>query len=305
MKLLASILFAAAPLARGQLSYQRTPAGLVLSHCVRQVESGSSVRELADGSTLVTPPQGAPTRFPPCDTHNGTFPVLVSDRPARGAAVGDGLPPDYDGWLQYTKYENDTGFDSFLGSFTVPDNPERNPQILYLFTGLQNIDWIPKVDPEPSQDFDIIQPVIQYPADLGRHWSVKSWYVTLKAGALFSREIPLETGDVVFGNMTRTGADSWSIASTVQSSGKTTTQTVSNPRLASQPFAYTTLECYGCSGCDTYPKQAVNFTGMALATADGPVDAFDWVKNAKPQPSQKCNEAVSVVDQTSVIYTFQ
>jgi len=30
-------------------------------------------------------------------------------------------------------------------------------------TGLQNINWIPKVTPLPSVDFDIIQPVLQYP----------------------------------------------------------------------------------------------------------------------------------------------
>ena len=37
--------------------------------------------------------------------------------------------------------------------------------------------WIPKVDPEPSQDFDIIQPVLQYPGDSGNYWSVRSWCV--------------------------------------------------------------------------------------------------------------------------------
>ena len=35
--------------------------------------------------------------------------------------------------------------------------------------------WIPKVDPHPSQAFDIIQPVLQYPGDNGDYWSVKSW----------------------------------------------------------------------------------------------------------------------------------
>jgi hypothetical protein len=44
---------------------------------------------------------------------------------------------------------------------------------------LQNIDWIPKVDPEPSDDvdFDIIQPVLQYPGTSisSTGWELKSW----------------------------------------------------------------------------------------------------------------------------------
>ena len=60
------------------------------------------------------------------------------------------------------------------------DVPKSEPQILYLFPGLQNIDWIPKVDPMPSQAFDIIQPVLQYPYfssdSNGKEWGLRSWY---------------------------------------------------------------------------------------------------------------------------------
>jgi hypothetical protein len=67
-----------------------------------------------------------------------------------------------------------TGFNSFAGTFSVPDAPAKEPAMLYFFPGLQNVDWIPKVDPEVP-GFDIIQPVLQYPGDLGRYWSVKNW----------------------------------------------------------------------------------------------------------------------------------
>jgi hypothetical protein len=76
---------------------------------------------------------------------------------------------DYDGWLAYTTYEAPTDIDSFLGYFSVPDEPQNDPEVLYLFTGLQNVNWIPLVDPEPSV-FDIIQPVLQYPGDDGDYW---------------------------------------------------------------------------------------------------------------------------------------
>ena len=50
---------------------------------------------------------------------------------------------------------------------------------------------IPKVDPEPSDDidFDIIQPVLQYPGtSLSGGWELKSWCVrALLCRSLYSR----------------------------------------------------------------------------------------------------------------------
>ena len=40
-----------------------------------------------------------------------------------------------------------------------------------------------------------------------------------------------------------------------------------NARLKIQPWAYNTLECYGCDGCDTYPKNPVTFTDNKLYQA--------------------------------------
>ena len=121
---------------------------------------------------------------------------------------------------------------------------------------------IPKVDPEPKANnpFDIIQPVLQYPGSTPKTWGVRSWYVTVNAGALQSTMLDTEQGDSVFCNMTRTGPESWFIGSKLNS-GKETNQRVTafHPgaakRLKVQPWAYITLECYGCSGCDTYVKQ--------------------------------------------------
>lgn len=72
----------------------------------------------------------------------------VADKPSETARKLQ-LPADYDGWLEYanTTYFSTGGYSSFLGTFTVPSGalPPVAPQELYLFTGLQNIDWIPKV----------------------------------------------------------------------------------------------------------------------------------------------------------------
>src|SRR5690606_13416454 len=139
----------------------------------------------------------------------------------------------------------------FLGYFSVPDAPKEAPQVLYLFTGLQNVDWIPIIDPTPEV-FDIIQPVLQYPGDYGDYWSVKSWYVTLSGDVLYSTEIQTKTGDNIFGNMTMIGTDTWYIGGTSAASGETTSLNVNRPRLVHQPWAYNTAECYGCAGGCNY-----------------------------------------------------
>ena len=242
--------------------------GMMRSDCVRSIPTGTHVEELASTIRL-TYPNGTQFEYPHCE------PTLD------GAAMLGGLPADYDGWEQYTAYktEDPKSFDVFTGYFSVPDVPAAVPQVLYLFTGLQNIDWIPKVDPEPSADFDIIQPVLQYPAGDGQSgWAVRSWYVTLKAGALASDPIAAQPGDVIFGNMTRTGPESWAVVSTSSQTGATTTQSATNKRLVQQPWAYTTLECYGCNGCSTYPEKACEFTKMALS-GGGKVVTPTWQVN--------------------------
>ena len=51
----------------------------------------------------------------------------------------DDLPTDYDGWLEYAAFQQDAGVRSFVSTVTVPDVPAATPDVLYLFTGLQNM----------------------------------------------------------------------------------------------------------------------------------------------------------------------
>ena len=292
--------------------YTPTPVGHVLSHCVHEVPHNAEVRELPDKSTEVLHPDGTRTTIPRCDTSVGgtVLPVLPPRAQAKSAEPNVKLPADYDGWLQYTAYNDTEGFDSFIGEMSVPDKPKHAPQILYLFPGLQNIDWIPKVDPEPTEanPFDIIQPVLQYPGGgfLSNSWAVKSWYVTVNAGALYSSPINVDEGDAIICNMTRTGPTSWFIGSKVKSTGQETNQKASNDRLKVQPWAYNTLECYGCSSCSTYPQQPVEFSNLQLFKGAKDVTSeVQWLANPKPQKDQKCNEATSVTGPDHVSISFQ
>lgn len=278
-------------------AYTATPAGWVLSHCVYELKTGEKHPSLGKCTPKV----------------NLSNPVL---RPNSDSDVaGRPLPPDYDGWLQYTAFKtNDTdGFQSFTGLMSVPDVPEKVPAMLYLFPGLQNIDWIPKVDPEPTRfnPFDIIQPVLQYPGITTRSWGVRSWYVTINEGALMSELLDVDSNDAIVCNMTKLGDESWFIGSKIQSSGKETNQNVdrSTPgagaRLKTQPWAYNTLECYGCDGCGTYPKTPVTFSNLTLTTVNNVQEQIKWLPNPKPAKDEKCHEASQIDGPDKVVISFQ
>jgi len=284
----------------GQI-YVPTPMGWVLSHCNHEVESGATLTHLADGGLLVTNPDHSTWRIPRCDTFNNDFPVLK-----RRQQIEEGVAPlAYDGWTAYVEYDiPNPGFDAFTGNMNVPDEPVSAPQVLYIFPGLQNIDWIPVVDPDPTGPFDIIQPVLQYPGDGGRYWSVKSWYVTLDTGTIHSKELRLAVGDTVFGNMTRTATTAWFIGSKSVQTGNETNINVDHPRLQNQPWAYNTIECYGCNGCSTYPKNPEKFTDLKL-TQNGKNVPATWKVNPKPSKNMQCKEKPVVVNSGEVDISFQ
>jgi len=291
-------------------TYTPTPFGHFLSSCVHEVPEGSKISHNADGTSTVTTLSDGFT-LPACDTRNGS----VAMRLPRVPNLGTPLPPDYDGWLQYTavnvsKLGLTGGFDSFTNVMSVPDVPQRAADQLFLFPGLQNVDWIPKVDPEPtsSNPFDIIQPVLQYPGRLFSHtWELKSWYVTVNAGAIYSSGLEVKAGDAILCNMTRTGADSWDVIGALKSNGKATTQSATNSRLKLQPWAYNTLECYGCDGCSTYPKTPITFTDNKLYQGGKQVDVpgSAWEINPKPAKSLKCHEKTTVAANGDTTIAFQ
>jgi hypothetical protein len=293
-------------------TYIPTPIGPMLRDCVHRVPHGSLlehefVADMRTGRILVKNQDGQVQRvIPRCDTSK--LPLLKQQLDDEVKAPGSRsllqYAPDYKGWLAYTVYENPTTFTSALGYFSIPDAPQNPPDILYLFPGLQNIDWIPKVDPIPNA-FDIIQPVLQYPGDNGNYWSVKSWYVTLDAGYMVSDEIQVNSGDAIWGNMTFVGPNTWYIGSTVNSTQQTTAITITSQdnRLSSQPWMYNTLECYGCVDCTTYPTEPIRFYDIQLFAGSKKVTA-NWKVTPKPPQQKFCTELAVVDDAKTVHINF-
>jgi len=263
-----------------------TPVGRLPSRCVHTVRNGAHIDESDEGEVKITNPDGG-------------IQILPRDCPVR-ELLQRSKRQDYDGWLAFTTFHYPAGLDSFLGYFSVPNDPQNEPDVLYLFTGLQNVDWIPIVDPEPPI-FDIIQPVLQYPGTIN-DWGVRSWYVTLDSGVINSDEIGVSAGDKIFGNMTRIQGSTWYIAGTSSQTSQTTSITVNKNRLISQPWAYNTAEGYGVNDCTNEPTNGCVFTQLQLFSKGKQVTPV-WIPHKSPNP--KCNEKATINSVSQVTITFQ
>jgi len=134
--------------------YVRTPFGWINPDCIHRIPDGSALETDIRNRTSVTYPDGVTKVFPTCK-----YPYVIGQKTHPDAAT----PLVGHGWQAYTTYHYPKGIGQFLGSFNVPSNPPQEPGIIYIFTGLQNINWIPEPNnPPPAGAFDIIQPVLEY-----------------------------------------------------------------------------------------------------------------------------------------------
>jgi len=283
--------------------YRRTPYGWIHPDCVHRIPSGTHLEELSNGRLEVHYPDGIKTELPTCK-----YPYIIGDKgempsPLSSSRRSDSVPsPNVGhGWQAYTTFQYPKGMNTFLGTFTIPNKPAQEPGILYIFTGLQNINWIPEPNtPPPTQPFDIIQPVLEYTAG---SWTVASWYVTLQQGYTESTPIPVVPGQSIFGNMTKLTSDgTWYIGSTVSQTTKTTQVTIKKHILISQPWAYTALEVYSVSNCKQYPTNSINFTAMAITDNNNKPLTPQWAAHIGQEPA--CKEQAVINSPASVTILF-
>jgi len=182
-----------------------------------------------------------------------------------------------------------------------------------MFTGLQNDNWVPINGEYPTPPgFDIIQPVLQYGGDSedggGNYWALASWYVTLDSGALWSNVINVNAGDLIFGNMTKTGETTWFISGQIVGQGgqnSSTALTVTYERLIKQSWAYCTLEVYEIDDCDSdFPPSGstLQFTKMQLFGEKGAKVTPTW--QTLNNNGDHCGASVSVTSPSAVTITF-
>lgn len=280
---------------RSDGQYFRTPYGMAWSECQYVISNGDMIKE-ADGKTLLIHPDGEIEEIPPCPR-----PVLRNTLNLAKKQQGT-----TDGWQVWTAFNNanNVSFDSFLGNFNVPEAPsDFSGEILYLFTGLQNDNWLPIPNEwtAPSS-FDIIQPVLQY-TSYG-NWQLASWYVTISENVFTSAYVDVNPGDNIFGNMSRVNETAWFIGSYDVTTNNSTSFIIDDARLSTQAWAYCTLEVYGITDCSTdFPpaQSPVKFTNLELYDVKGQVTpVWDPLNDGV----NGCQANVAVISPTSVTITF-
>jgi len=304
MKLSSALLFLlSAVFACANAAYVSVPGGRkVWSDCLHRVPKHSHIIETPEQTTVVFP-DGTRQLMPKCP------------KPSVRAAPKSGLnqklrdSPD-DGWQVWSAYNNagNKTFDQFLGTFNVPQNPaDWQGGILYFFTGLQNDNWVPIPNEwDAPYDFEIIQPVIQYgdgSANGGGDWyGLASWFVTLTGGAYWSDLEHCNSGDSIFGNMTRLSSQTWFIGGTING-GVDTSLTVSSYRFVNQPWAYCTLELYNIESCSSLPPSGSTqvYQNLQLFSNKVPVTP-KW--QALDNGADHCDTSIKIASPSSVVITF-
>merc|ERR1712129_575882 len=200
---------------------------------------------------------------------------------------------------------------AFNGTWVVPSFPvqKSTEEVLYTFTGLQNIDWVPPQN-EPSAPFDIIQPVLQYGYESGKgggpFWGISSWYVTLSNDVIQSPLVHVQPGDLIIGVMQKVGTDAWFINTIDATTKQNTSFVVSRSILGSQPWAYVTLEVYNIDNCEEeYPPKgtSIAYTDLVLQV-DKRNTSIDWTEGRDGQSDPVCDAKVSTYSANSVKISF-
>jgi len=291
--------------------YVRTPVGLVWSECIHKTSSHVHVIESA-GRAELHHDDGTVQNLPRCSMPTLPNSARKSPRKAEQNAPDDG----WQVWTAFNNYNN-ASFTSFLGNFNVPADPTSfDGGILYMFTGLQNDNWVPISGEWPTPPaFEIIQPVLQYGGDSedggGNYWSLASWYVTVDNGAVWSTLINVNAGDVIFGNMTQTGPTSWFISGQIVGQtgpNSTTSISVTHNRLVTNPWAYCTLEVYEIDNCSTdFPPSGsqIKFTQMQLFARQGRKIAPVTPKwQSLNNNGDHCSTSITVTNAATVTINF-
>jgi len=278
--------------------FTRTPSGIYWSSCVHQVPSGTKIISTKKEGTKVIHVDDSVEYIKPCPVKS-----LGKSLKTKDTKSVEDTPND--GWQAWTAYnnENNATFDIFLGYFNVPNSPSNfQGSILYMFTGLQNDNWVPipgEYNTPPG--FDIIQPVLQYTSN---GWGLASWYVTVDENVFESTLIAVNPGDSIFGNMTRINETAWYISGI--SSGQNTFLRVDDPRLNTQPWAYCTLEVYGIQDCSTdFPPASspIKFTQLQLFDQGGK-NPVTPVWQALNNGADHCNASATVGSASDTTITF-
>lgn len=180
-----------------------------------------------------------------------------------------------DGWqtyaLGYNKSDNPKPFTHFSSNFIVPSAPKNmSGQIIYLFTGVENIDTLSH----------IVQPVLQWgltPAGGGNYWAICNWYALSNGHAFHDSLIKVESGTRLQGVIELTTGFENSYNYTSFFTGYSSSLQVKNlPHLTELSI---TLETFHINNCNEFPHdEKIRFTDIQVLT-DGNYPQLFWQTN--------------------------
>lgn len=106
-------------------------------------------------------------------------------------------------------------------------------------------------------------------------WTVTVWFATIRSGAVYTTERDARPGGHYTTNVTRVGIETWRAGVRVLEGRQAAELTVTNPRLAEQPWAFAALLGYGIEQCDHFAPSTFVASKVQLGQ-DGRDAAPDW-----------------------------
>jgi hypothetical protein len=269
--------------------YVRTPHGYFHSSCVQQVDQSEELQEdgsikRADGKIRAMT-QCAYPRF----LKNGAR-VEASDKTAR-------LPQTYNGYLQLVSTTLNSGTNKLTAYMTVPPNPtSQSGQTLYFFPGLQD-----------AQDVvTILQPVLGWNGYGANNWTIASWNCCKSGTTYVGNNVVVKSGDLIYGTMTNTSGQKWSVTATDETNTSLASATLSTNGY-NQSFDWVfagALETYGVSSCSQFPSSGpIKFTDIQAYVSNQVVSNPSWSIQPGTNKETACTSA-KVVDSMDVDISY-
>lgn len=269
--------------------YVRTPHGYFHSSCVQQVDQSEELQEdgsikRADGKVRAISKCAYPNFL-----HSGVR-VEASDNSAR-------LPQTYNGYLQLVSTVLNSGTNKLTAYMAVPPNPtSQSGQTLYFFPGLQDAQNV----------VTILQPVLGWNGYGANNWTIASWNCCKSGTTYVGNNVVVKPGDLIYGTMTNTSGQKWTITATDETNTSLASATLSTSGY-NQSFDWVfagALETYGVSSCSQFPSSGpIKFTNIQAYVNSQVVSNPSWSIQPGSNKETACTSA-KVVDTKDVSISY-
>jgi len=271
--------------------FKLTPFGWRPANCVKEVPSGTTLKEVEKG-VFAHHPDGTVV-FHPSEKNCGEVQLEFAKTRWQRALKRQNLranpptSPGYtSGWLDNAGYFPPSEVDKFTGFYTIPSNPpQSSEQVLFYFIGTENL--------KSSSQVSILQPVLTW-GNGQTGWNMASWNCCPGNQTWHSNSLlNLKAGGNVYGEIDTSGS-SWTITSTYN--GQNVVLTV--PTI-SRDFNWVdvTLETYDITSCEQFPSSAETFYNMSLTLSGGTKSTPVWAPWSEPT---ECSGSLTVVSPSEI-----